>query len=124
MLLLINTYLLIPGSSSSVSLGSPSRGSPSSPSRGSQVLPVRVPIQEPFQVPVQVPVQVLVQVPLQDAVQPDVVTQLEVEDNQWEIPDDVLDAHWHHIEGNDGGITSVRENPPKKPRRNKLPTKK
>ncbi|XP_019197083.1 PREDICTED: uncharacterized protein LOC109190938 [Ipomoea nil] len=28
----------------------------------------------------------------------DVITQPEVEDNQWEIPDDVLDAHWHQIE--------------------------
>nr|GMC60473.1 uncharacterized protein LOC109190938 [Ipomoea batatas] len=40
-------------------------------------------------------------------VQPDVITQPEVEDNQWEILDEILDAQWHQIlvqsEGIDGG---------------------
>nr|GMC80828.1 uncharacterized protein LOC109185271 [Ipomoea batatas] len=35
---------------------------------------------------------------LQVAVEPDIISQPEIEDNLWEIPDDILDAHWHEIE--------------------------
>nr|GMD45485.1 uncharacterized protein LOC109185271 [Ipomoea batatas] len=35
---------------------------------------------------------------VQVAVEPDIISQPEIEDNLWEIPDDILDAHWHEIE--------------------------
>nr|GMD95528.1 uncharacterized protein LOC109185271 [Ipomoea batatas] len=38
----------------------------------------------------------------------------EVEDNQWEIPDDILDAHWHQVDlhtgGNAGGVSLTTTN--------------
>nr|GMC75104.1 uncharacterized protein LOC109185271 [Ipomoea batatas] len=38
----------------------------------------------------------------------------EVEDNQWEIPNDILDAHWHqvdlHTRGNVGGVSLTTTN--------------
>nr|GMD32864.1 uncharacterized protein LOC109185271 [Ipomoea batatas] len=37
-------------------------------------------------------------VQVQVAVEPDIICQPEIEDNLWEIPDDILDAHWHEIE--------------------------
>ncbi|XP_031108605.1 uncharacterized protein LOC116013086 [Ipomoea triloba] len=37
-------------------------------------------------------------VQVQVAVEPDIISQPEIEDNLWEIPDDILDAHWHEIE--------------------------
>nr|GLL35541.1 uncharacterized protein LOC109185271 [Ipomoea trifida] len=60
---------------------------------------VQVALQQPHVVPVQEPQQV--QVP-------------EVEDNQWEIPDDILDAHWHQVDlhtgGNVGGVALTTTN--------------
>nr|GMD07919.1 spindle and kinetochore-associated protein 1 homolog [Ipomoea batatas] len=55
------------------------------------------------QVQVQVPVSALqigdkTQAQAQVAVEPEVITQPEVEDNPCEILDDILDAHWHEIE--------------------------
>lgn len=37
-------------------------------------------------------------VQVQVAVEPNIICQPEIEDNLWEIPDDILDAHWHEIE--------------------------
>nr|GMD81350.1 uncharacterized protein LOC109185271 [Ipomoea batatas] len=34
---------------------------------------------------------------VQVTIEPDVITQPEVSDNQWEIPDDILDAQWDQI---------------------------
>nr|GMC66353.1 polysaccharide biosynthesis protein [Ipomoea batatas] len=52
----------------------------------------QIPVQQHGQVPVQlqgqIPIQQQRQVPLQ---------QEQVEDNQWEIPDEILDAQWHQI---------------------------
>nr|GMD97852.1 uncharacterized protein LOC109185271 [Ipomoea batatas] len=67
-------------------------------------------VQVPVHVPVHDPVHDLVQVP----VEPDLITQPEVEDNQWEIPDDILDAHWHQVDlhtgGNAGGVSLTTTN--------------
>nr|GMD05953.1 Transposon Ty3-G Gag-Pol polyprotein [Ipomoea batatas] len=89
-----------------------------------QGIPHGVPVQEPQQVQavlqqlvqpaVQVPVHVPVHHPVQVPVEPDVITQPEVEDNQWEIPDDILDAHWHQVDlhtgGNAGGVSLTTTN--------------
>nr|GMC80185.1 uncharacterized protein LOC109161280 [Ipomoea batatas] len=70
-------------------------------------VPVHVPVHDPVHDPVHVPVQVPVH-------EPDVITQPEVEDNQWEILDDILDAHWHQVDlhtgGNVGGVALTTTN--------------
>nr|GLL27398.1 uncharacterized protein LOC109184816 [Ipomoea trifida] len=80
--------------------------------------PVQVVVHAPVQPAVHAPVQPAVHAPAQPAVhapaQSDVITQPEVEDINWEIPDDILDAHWHqvelHTESNDGGISLTTTN--------------
>nr|GMD06031.1 uncharacterized protein LOC109185271 [Ipomoea batatas] len=72
-------------------------------------------VQPAVQVPVHVPVHDPVHHPVQLPVEPDdVITQPEVEDNQWEIPDDILDAHWHQVDlhtgGNAGGVSLTTTN--------------
>nr|GMC58911.1 leucine zipper putative tumor suppressor 3 [Ipomoea batatas] len=51
---------------------------------------------------------------VQQEAQPDVITQPEMEDTQWEIPDDILDAHWHQVvvqsEGIEGGNSLTTTN--------------
>nr|GMD36058.1 synaptojanin-1 isoform X15 [Ipomoea batatas] len=80
--------------------------------------PVQPAVHAPVQPAVHAPAQPVVHAPAQPAVhapaQPDVITQPEVEDINWEIPDDILDAHWHqvelHTESNDGGISLTTTN--------------
>nr|GMD03910.1 uncharacterized protein LOC109185271 [Ipomoea batatas] len=71
--------------------------------------PHGVPFQEPQQV--QVALQQPHVVPVQE---PQQVQAPEVEDNQWEIPDDILDAHWHQVDlhtgGNVGGVALTTTN--------------
>nr|GMC75004.1 uncharacterized protein LOC109190938 [Ipomoea batatas] len=69
-------------------------------------------VQEEAQVQHEAQVQEEAQV--QQEAQPDVITQPEMEDTQWEIPDDILDAHWHQVvvqsEGIEGGNSLTTTN--------------
>nr|GMD95405.1 uncharacterized protein LOC109190938 [Ipomoea batatas] len=72
---------------------------------------------------VQPAVQVPVHDPVQVPVEPDVITQPEVEDNQWEIPDDILDAHWHQVDLHTGGNAGAQQGMTSKGKAVKAPTK-